>query len=175
MNPIVNDQLRLRALEPDDVELLYRWENDAGTWKVSNTHAPLSKYMLANYIKSSDRDIWESKELRLIIETSEGNPVGSVELFDFDPYHLRAGTGIIICDTDERRKGFASRALEILINYAFNELGIYQLYANVAESNLPSIELFTKLGFVHTGTKTNWLRLPGKGWENELLFQKVLG
>jgi diamine N-acetyltransferase len=174
MNPISNDQIRLRALEPDDVELLYQWENDPDTWKVSNTHAPLSKYMLASYIKSSDRDIWESRELRLIIETSEGNPTGSVELFDFDPYHLRAGVGIMVFEKEERRKGLAFNSLLLLCNYAFTEVGIYQLYANVSESNLPSIELFKKLGFIHTGTKTNWLRLPGAGWENELMFQKVL-
>ncbi|HNW51213.1 MAG TPA: GNAT family N-acetyltransferase [Prolixibacteraceae bacterium] len=175
MNPISNDQIRLRALEPDDVELLYRWENDPTTWKVSNIHAPLSKYMLASYIKSSGSDIWESRELRLIIETSEGNPVGSVELFDFDPYHSRAGVGILIFDLEERRKGLASNAISLLCNYAFSELGIYQLYANVSESNQPSLDLFKKLGFVHTGTKTDWLRIPGTGWENELLFQKKLG
>jgi diamine N-acetyltransferase len=174
MNPISNDQIKLRALEPDDVELLYRWENDPGTWKVSNTHAPLSKYMLASYIKTSDRDIWESKELRLIIENADGHPVGTVELFDFDPYHSRAGIGIMIFETEERRKGLATKALQLIMDYAFNELGIYQLYANVAESNQPSLELFKKLGFELTGTKTNWLKIPGSGWENELLFQKKL-
>lgn len=175
MNPIIDNTLKLRALEPDDVELLYKWENDNAIWKVSNTHAPISKYMLANYIKSSDRDFWESKELRLIIETNEGATVGTVELFDFDPFHLRAGLGIIIFEKDDRRKGLASKALELIMDYSFNELGIYQLYVNVAESNSASIELFTRLGFVQTGNKTNWIRIPGVGWENELLFQKILG
>jgi len=175
MNPIIGDTLTLRALEPDDVELLYKWENDSDSWKVSNTHAPISKYMLASYIKSSDRDIWESRELRLIIESNDGAAVGTVELFDFDPFHLRAGLGIIIFEHEDRRKGLASNALKLIMNYAFNELGIYQLYANVAESNSASIELFTRLGFLQTGNKTNWIRIPGVGWENELLFQKVLG
>jgi diamine N-acetyltransferase len=175
MITITDGEIKLRALEPNDVELLYRWENDASVWRVSNTHAPVSKYMLANYIKSSDRDFWESKELRLIIETKGGSNVGTVELFDFDPFHLRAGLGIIIFDKEDRRKGLAAKALEQIMGYAFNELGIYQLYANVAGSNSASIELFSMLGFLQTGNKTNWLRLPGVGWENELLFQKVLG
>jgi len=174
MITISDGEIKLRALEPDDVELLYRWENDASVWRVSNTHEPVSKYMLANYIKSSDRDFWESKELRLIIETIEGSTVGTVELFDFDPFHLRAGLGIIIFDKEDRRKGLAAKVLELIMSYAFNEFGIFQLYANIAESNSASIELFSKLGFSQTGNKTNWLRLPGVGWENELLFQKVL-
>jgi len=172
---ITNGDMTLRALEPGDVELLYRWENDASVWRVSNTHSPVSKYLLASYIKSSDRDFWESKELRLIIETANGTPVGTVELFDFDPFHLRAGLGIIIFENEDRRKGVAQQTLQLLMDYSFNELGIYQLYANVAESNTASIELFRKLGFIQTGNKTNWLRIPGAGWENELLFQKVLG
>lgn len=175
MISIANSQIKLRALEPDDVELLYRWENDVHTWRVSNTHTPVSKYVLASYIKSADRDFWESKELRLIIETVEGVPVGTVELFDFEPYHSRAGLGILIFENEERRKGLAFNAIQLLSQYACNELGIYQLYANVAESNHASLELFKKLGFELAGIKKNWLRLPGKnGWENEYLFQKIL-
>jgi diamine N-acetyltransferase len=174
MNPITDNEIKLRALEPDDVELLYYWENDSSVWRVSNVHVPISKYMLANYIKSSDRDIWESRELRLVIETVDGNPVGTVDLFDFDPFHLRAGLGVIIFEQGDRQKGLASRAVELIMGYARNELGIYQLFVNIAESNIASIELFKKSGFIQTGVKTNWLRVPGVGWENELLFQKIL-
>ena len=175
MTSIANDTVRLRALEPDDVELLYRWENDASVWRVSDTRVPVSKYLLASYIKSSDRDFWESKELRLIIEDNKGKPVGTVELFDFEPYHLRAGLGIIIFEPEERRKRLAFQSVQLIARYACDELGIYQLYANVAESNNASIELFKKSGFEQTGIKKNWIRLPGnKGWENELMFQKVL-
>jgi diamine N-acetyltransferase len=174
MISISNSELKIRALEPDDVELLYNWENDTSIWRVSNTHAPISKYLLASYIKSSDRDFWESKELRLIIETNLGVPVGTIELFDFDPYHSRAGLGIMIFETYERRKGLAFSAVQLISQYAHNEFGMYQLYVNVAESNIASIELFKKLGFELVGIKKNWLRLPGNGWENECLFQKIL-
>jgi diamine N-acetyltransferase len=175
MNRITDGEIKLRALEPDDVELLYRWENDPMVWRVSNTHAPVSKFILASYIKSSDRDFWESKEMRLIIEDIEGKPVGTIELFDFDPFHLRAGLGIIVFENNDRRKGIANKALKLIMNYSLTELGIYQLYANIAESNRASLELFGNLGFIQTGNKTNWLRLPGVGWENELLLQRVLG
>jgi diamine N-acetyltransferase len=171
MNTLSNGFVRLRALEPEDLEFLYACENDLEVWRVSNTHAPISKYMLANYIKSSDRDIWESRQLRLVIELPDKQVVGSLEIFDFDPFHLRAGVGVIIFANEDRRKGIASQALRLLMNYAHNELGIYQLYANVSETNEASIALFRKLGFLQTGCKTDWLRLPGKGWESELIFQ----
>lgn len=168
-----NIKINLRALEPDDVELLYTWENDSLVWRVSNTRTPLSKFALANYIKSSDRDIWESKELRLLIENNNSEALGTVELFDFDPYHSRAGLGIMIYDPSNRRKGVATDALELIMDYTLNELGLVQLYVNIAESNEASLQLFKKLGFQLIGVKTKWLRTIN-GWENEHMLQKFL-
>ncbi|HKM94264.1 MAG TPA: GNAT family N-acetyltransferase [Prolixibacteraceae bacterium] len=168
-----NKQITLRALEPNDVELLYQWENDTRVWRVSNTHAPLSKFILANYIKSTNNDIWESKQLRLVIENEYQIPVGTVELFDFDPYHGRAGVGIMIFDDSEKRKGLASQTLDIIIEYSLVELGLNQLYANIAASNTASMQLFKKVGFEITGVKKQWLRTP-TGWDDENLLQKKL-
>ncbi|HKK81294.1 MAG TPA: GNAT family N-acetyltransferase [Prolixibacteraceae bacterium] len=165
--------ITLRAFEPEDVDRLYAWENDPESWRVSNIHAPLSKHNLVRYVEASHRDIWESKEMRLMIENADKKPVGTVELFDFDPYHSRAGVGIMIYNKKERRKGNAGLALEALSLYARNELGIFQLYANVSDSNKASVNLFRKNGFEVTGVKTKWLRTPG-GREDEILMQKVL-
>ena len=170
---LTSQDITLRALEPDDLELLYEWENDRSVWKVSNTYVPFSKFALANYIKSSDRDIWESKTLRLIIEDGQKQAVGTVELFDFEPFHSRAGLGVMIYDKDKRQKGIASEAIKLMCDYSLNELGLSQLYVNIAESNEASLNLFRKLGFEQAGEKKRWLRV-GSGWENELLFQKFL-
>ena len=87
-----NNLVRLRALEPEDVDILYRWENDIDVWKVSNTIAPFSKYILRQFIENQKYDIYETKQLRLIIEALETQkPVGTIDLFDIDPYNLRAG------------------------------------------------------------------------------------
>lgn len=168
-----NGNINLRALEPDDLELLYAWENNSEVWRVSNTHTPLSKFALANYIKSNDRDIWESKEMRLMIEDENHHALGTVELFDFDPYHGRAGVGIIIYEQSKRRQGIASEAMLIVMDYAMNELGLHQLYANIAAGNEPSLQLFNKLGFEKTGLKKRWLKTP-VGWDDEYLLQKFL-
>ena len=93
-----NNQLKLRALEPTDLELLYKWENDTEIWNISSTLNPFSKYVLHQYIENSHRDLIESKQLRLIIETKEEKPssIGTIDLFDIDFYHKRAGIGILM-------------------------------------------------------------------------------
>ena len=165
--------IRFRALEPDDIDLLYDWENDAQIWEVSNTFEPFSKYILAKYIKESQHDIYESKQVRMIIETLNGKAVGAIDLFDFDPFHFRAGVGILIHNKKDRQLGYATDALQLLCTYAVNHLRLHQLYANISVDNLVSIQLFKKSGFELTGTRKDWCRTMN-GWESELFFQKIL-
>lgn len=166
-------KIRFRALEPDDIDLLYEWENDAEIWEVSNTFEPFSKYILAKYIRESQRDIYEAKEMRLIIETPDRIAVGAIDLFDFDPFHFRAGVGILIHNKKDRKLGYATDALQLLCDYAKDYLRLHQLYANITEDNLASIHLFNQNGFELCGTKKDWRRTKD-GWKTELMFQKIL-
>ncbi len=78
MNQILqNDIVKLRALEPEDLELLYSWENDSLVWEYSNTLTPYSKYILKTYLENADKDIFEIKQVRFIIELVETKPVAS--------------------------------------------------------------------------------------------------
>ncbi len=166
-------KVNLRPLEPGDIELLYRWENSMEIWEVSNTKTPFSKYILAQYIAESGKDIYATKQLRLIIENDNHEAVGAIDLFDFEPYHLRAGVGILIHNPRDRKQGYAGNALQALSNYSLHVLGLKQLYANIAADNTASIRLFGHAGFVAVGRKKDWIKTPG-GWKDEILFQKIL-
>jgi len=166
-------KITLRALEPEDIDLLYQWENNMEIWELSNTKTPFSKYILAKYLNDSAKDIYEHKQLRLIIQNENMIPVGAVDLFDFEPYHLRAGVGILIHNKEYRNTGYAGDTLQALSEYALNVLGLKQLYANIADDNTTSINLFEKAGFEKAGLKKYWLKTVN-GWKNEILFQKIL-
>jgi diamine N-acetyltransferase len=133
---------------------------------------------LTQYIETAHLDIYSLKQLRLIIAEHQDasgplkNPkaVGCIDLFDFDPHHLRAGIGVLIADSNDRRKGHASEALTLLINYCFELLNLNQLYCNIAVDNESSILLFKKHGFEITGVKKNWIR-DGNSFKDELLLQ----
>mgnify|MGYP000933623938 CR=1 FL=1 len=159
MKPLYSENsiIRLRALEPEDLEILYSWENDPSVGAISNTLAPFSRYTLEQYILDSQRDIYETRQIRLIIETHEGQAIGAVDLFDFDPFHQRAGVGILIHEPANRQKGYAANALELISDYAEQVLGLHQLFANIGANNTASIGLFEKTGFIHCGTKKDWI------------------
>jgi len=167
-----NDKITLRAIEPEDIDLLYTWENDPENWEVSHTLVPYSKYILALYIQNADKDIYESRQLRLMINNPEGKTIGAIDLFDFEPYHLRAGIGLLIHEEQDRSKGYASAALEQLISYCFSRLKLHQLYANIETNNLASLALFEKHGFTICGTKKGWL-MTDSGWKDEIMLQLI--
>ena len=172
-NRLESGQVVLRAIEPEDLDLLYEWENDTSLWELSNTRAPFSKQVLAQYLKNTSRDIYEQKQVRLIIQVEGNRPVGAVDLFDIDLFNQRAGIGILIHKTEDRRHGYALDALKALEHYVTEILGIRQLFANISEDNTESIHLFQKAGYTLTGIKKKWLNTM-KGWKDEWFFQKIL-
>lgn len=162
----------LRAMEPGDIDLLYTWENSEDLWTVSETISPFSKHILAVYIQNSDKDIYETKQLRLMIDTLQGETVGAIDLFDFDPLNLRVGIGILIFSAENRSQGYATAALNLMIDYCFGKLGLHQIYANILSGNEISMKLFTKAGFVFAGTRKEWVR-EGSKWLDQNLYQRI--
>ncbi len=157
------ERIKLRAVEPSDANLLYEWENDTTVWHVSNTITPFSKEVIKQYLSSAHLDIYTTKQLRLIIETENKNAIGCIDLYDFNPLHLRAGIGILISAAEYRRKGYAGEALDILIKYAFNTLNLNQIFCDIGVENTGSITLFQKHNFKIVGTKMKWVK-NGKSW-----------
>ena len=172
MNTLHGNTIHLRALEPEDLQFLFDTENDESFWEVSHTQTPFSKFLLKQYLENAHLDIFEAKQLRLLIEEkSTKRQIGLIDLFDFNPQHKRAGIGILI-HPNFQKNGFAFEALSILIDYAFKYLNLHQLYANITATNSKSISLFTKHKFKKVGIKKDWILSEGK-FKDEILFQLI--
>lgn len=163
--------IKLRALEPEDLELLYEWENDDNYWSISSTVSPFSRFTLKRYIENSHKNIFETGQQRFMIDHIEDKiSIGTIDVFDFDPFHKRAGIGILIANKSYRRKGYASMSLICLINYCFKTLQLHQLYCNILANSTESINLFRKHGFVEVGIKKDWV-LAENGYVDEYMLQ----
>lgn len=163
----------LRALEPNDLEFIYAIENDESVWEISHTQTPYSRFLVRQYLENANQDIYEAKQLRLAIcENDNENAIGLIDLFDFDPKNNRAGIGILIKNTDNRNQGIGTEALGLLINYAFYNLNLNQIYANIDTQNIGSLKLFTNFGFQKIGIKKQWNLVNGV-YKDEALFQLI--
>ena len=166
------ENITLRALEPSDLEVLYLWENDPDVWRVSGTLAPVSRDRLARFISEQSYDIYATRQMRLIVDV-DGVMVGSVDIFDFEPLHRRFGVGILIYADEHRRKGYASRVIELIKEYARNTLDLKQIWVTVGEDNGASIALFESCGFVLSARRREWVNRAGV-FIDELEYQCIL-
>ena len=174
-NLLNGNNLRLRAIEPTDLDFIYTIENDPMIWRVGNTLIPYSRHQLEQYILSSQHDLYSEKQLRLMIDLllpeNEKKTIGVIDIYDFEPHHEHAGVGIFVLP-EEQEKGYATEALQVLIRYCFEILKLRMLHCNITAENTSSIRLFEKAGFLQCGLKKEW-RYLDNGWIDELMFQLI--
>lgn len=168
-----NENIYLRAVEPEDIDHLYKWENDTKLWIHGNTLSPYSKYTLRQYIEEAQQyDIFQSNQLRLVICKQKDNEVvGAIDIYDVDAHSRRAGIGILV-DESYRKQGYAIQALTLLQQYSFEFLGLHQLYAHISTQNKMSLDLFEKAGYRQVGVLKDWIHTLD-GYDDVVLLQKV--
>lgn len=167
------DKLQLRACEPDDLPLMYQWENNSDYWLLSDTTKPFSNYTISEFIKQDQNDIYTTKQQRFVMELRNPvKPIGFIDLYQFEPVHRRAGVGILIGDLSEQKKGYAAQSLECLKNYSHTVLNMHQLYCYIQSSNKKSLALFQQAGFKECGVLKDWLINKNKP-EDVLMFQFI--
>ena len=172
MITLKGENVYLRALEPEDLEFIHTIENDETIWEISNTQTPYSKFLIKQYLEHAHKDIFEVKQLRLVISSYNDEAIGMIDIFDFDFKNSRAGVGILVKEPNDREKGYGSEALKLLTDYSFTHLGLHQLYCNISEENDASVRLFSKQGFKKIGLKKEWNYING-AYKNEYLFQLI--
>jgi diamine N-acetyltransferase len=170
-----SERIRLRAVEPGDVEFIHRMENDPEAWRAGNTLVPYSRFQVEQYVLSTRHDLYTERQLRFMIEKvttgPPGETVGAIDLYDYDPHNRRAGVGILL-QSSARGKGLAHEALLLLVKYCFGTLDFHQLYCHISAGNKASVSLFEKAGFIHCGMLREWTLIDGT-WTDELTFQLI--
>ncbi len=140
------DKIILRSVDCSDIDTLLLWENSSAEPLYGIYGDQYTREDVVQFVENQQRySIAETEQLRLMICSHEGGRLGCIDLTEYDG--KRAFVSILIVDLDNRRKGFAENALRMLVDYA-KSLGLQILYARILPENLPSISLFTKVGFV---------------------------
>ncbi len=172
MLTLTGKKVYLRALEPEDLDFVHKIENNEYFWEISSTQTPYSKFLIRQYLENAHRDIYDIKQLRLVISTKRHRSVGLIDVFDLEPKDRRAAIGILIADKKDRKKGYGSESLALLSEYCFKHLGLHQVYANVTEGNRDSMKVFENNGFRKVGLKKDWTLFNGE-FKDEFLYQLI--
>ena len=166
-----NERVRLRAVEPEDLDLMYLIENDSSLWSLGATTVPYSRFSLKQFIDQTRNDIFLDGQLRLVIENENADALGFIDLQGLEPRHRRAEVGIVLLP-GYQGLGYATEALRLLSQYAWQHLCLRQLVAIVALRNEPARRLFQRAGFTCLSTLPQWLS-NGDDYEDALLWQKL--
>ena len=166
------EHIYLRALEPEDLEFIYDIENDTSLWQLSDTQTPYSKFLIKQYLENAHQDIYEAKQLRLVICAHNDEVKGLIDVFDFDAKNKRAGIGILIKNVNDRHQGYGKEALDLLVNYCFKTLHLHQVFANISEDNVPSLKLCQNNGINIVGLKKEWIS-HGETYSNQYILQRI--
>jgi diamine N-acetyltransferase len=163
--PIVH----LRAIEPEDLDLLYRIENDVNLWNVGITNVPYSRYALHDYIANASGDIYTDHQVRMIIENAKHEVVGIVDIVNFDPGNRRAEIGLVI-EQPFRGQGYGFSVMKELAKYALDVLHLHQLYAVIDARNVTCLQLFRQLGYQESTHMKDWL-FDGREYRDAIMMQ----
>lgn len=144
---LANQKIFLREVILTDAPILLDWENDVENWEVSSTTDPFSKEEIA-FFAASNQHIFTHGQMRFMIcLESNHKPIGCIDLFEYDAKLKKAGVGILIGEKELRNKGFATQALNLLLQLSFNQFNLVTIFAEIDKSNFSSIKLFEKCNF----------------------------
>lgn len=165
--------IRLRAVEPTDVDMMWQMETDSSQWRENGMSAPYSRANLKEYAENYDADPVRAGQLRLVGELKEnGDVFGLIDLYDISPTGRTAFVGIYVM-AGMRGRGYAPRSLSLLEDYASRLLNLRILGAKVVDTNKASRRLFEDAGYMKCGELPGWI-LTGRESNSLLIYTKAL-
>ena len=140
---MLNNSIYIRQVEFDDAPFILDWENNKDNWAVSENDSKYSLFDIVALI-SELQDVKKAKQGRWVICTVDTHlVVGCVDLTDVNFEEKMAGVGILIAEKENRRKGYALKALQ-LIEQKAKDLELNKLSCSIHSTNISSIDLFKK-------------------------------
>jgi RimJ/RimL family protein N-acetyltransferase len=147
---ITGEKVRLRAFREDDLKNSVAWLNNPTVTRYLLNMRPWSlveeKAWLDRVMKNED-----PSSATFVIETNDGEYVGSAGLMHIDPRNRAAEAGIVIGRPEEWGRGQGTDAMKTLLKHGFEELNLHRIALRVYTFNERAIRSYQKLGFVEEG------------------------
>ena len=166
---IASERLALRPMEADDAETiarLYRKEPDAS---FGLSRFPFSAVMLSDWIGEIGEDATPSELEFAVVLRESGDLIGENGLYDIDWFSRTAETGSWIYRPQHRGGGYGTEAKHLLLEYAFERLGLHSVWSWVTSLNVRSQAALRKQGYRDAG-RLNWTGFGTDGFTSARMF-----
>jgi RimJ/RimL family protein N-acetyltransferase len=160
-------KVNLRALEPSDYELIWRWMND--TVSMVYWGRPGNTVSLSEIARQEDSQALRGNSRKYMVETKDGAAIGIVDYYDLDWQARSAWVSILIGEEDFWGGGYGTDAMRTLLAYLFRQLGLHRITLTTHESNERAQRSYEKSGFVREGILRDWAYFNDR-WVNGVLM-----
>ena len=140
------DNLHFRRPVLEDANALCELKNNAkAAYLLGGIHRTYTVDDIVNWINFHNNN---PDEILLVVEDiSADKLIGHVGLYKIDKLAKKTEFGILLADDNSRGKGYGTKSTRLMVDYAFNTLGMHKVTAEVLSENAPSIAMFNKCGF----------------------------
>ncbi|MCZ6913317.1 MAG: GNAT family protein [Rickettsia endosymbiont of Ixodes persulcatus] len=142
-----NRNIILRAIKTKDLALLYTAINDPTLVQFNSAYKPIHEAKHQAWFNF----ISESKEIVFFIIEKNKQAIGTIQLFDINWIYRNAELSIRIFKKENMGKGLGSIAINIMLDHAFNDLGLIRIWLRVFSDNNRAIRAYKKIGFTQEG------------------------
>lgn len=150
---LVGNQVRLRAIEREDIPRFLRWMNDREVTQFLLIHSPLSYAMEEKWFERQAAMPPEEGQV-MAIEVLKGDEwvhIGNTGLHNVDHIARSAEFGIVIGEQEFWNRGFGSEATRLMLQHGFDDLNLNRIYLHVYANNPRAIRTYEKCGFIREG------------------------
>lgn len=147
---LVGDRVELRRHAPENYRLYGEWYGDPEIWHLTSwAPSPLSRSAVEKLFE--DRELSKMDDSFAIHIRGEDEPIGVISLMNKSEANESAELSVIVGHQDDRHQGYGTEAIDRLLGYAFEELGLNRIGLSVFDFNEEAISAYEKLGFVEEG------------------------
>jgi len=157
--------VRLRPLEPEDLERAYAWMNDPEITYFLGMRYPISRVEEERWLREASTNNNFASGLRLAIETKEGMLLGSIDLRNTSPEDRRASLGVVIGEPEYWSKGYGADAITTLLRFAFRQMNLNRVSLDLFENNERALACYRKCGFREEGRLRQDRFKHGRYWD----------
>ncbi|GAA2058283.1 MULTISPECIES: GNAT family N-acetyltransferase [Streptomyces] len=169
---LTGDLVRLRAMEPEDAEALWRWNHDPQVMRWLDTSYPQSLAQTRRRVEEREPNS-SYERLLLAIETrDEGRLIGVTCLRDFEAENGMAVLDIYLGEKDAWGQGHGTDAVRTLCRYGFDQLRLHSITLWVVADNAAARRAYAKAGFTEDGRQREGFRRDGRWYD--LILMTVL-
>lgn len=142
---IVGEKICLGPVLNGDVPSLFNWFDSQDLVRANGPYRPVDESKFHQWVNTAGND--PSRVLFAIRRQVDMRLMGYVHLSGIHPVIRSAELGIAIGPAPERRQGFGSEALGLILDYCWREMNLQRVSLTVLSNNPDALRLYTRFGF----------------------------